>query len=252
MTGLQPHRHEEVARAFGSGAGQVRRLDIEEVVRLHDSANDGHGLRAGADGLCRSGATQVEVAVAPPRRLVDAAIDRIRSVNRERRRLALAQHLDAGCDDLHLTGWQVGVGVALRPLTHLAVDPDAPLTAQGVRLLGRRTLTADDLHDAAAVPQVDEDDAAVVATPRHPSGERDGRAGVLPAQLARLMRADHDDNLFRSTSTSYSLAIAPGPPSRRSFNWTTPSARSRSPATTAYVAAERSAAFIAPLSPRSP
>src|SRR4051812_10239967 len=251
MTRLEPDGHEKVARAFRGGAGEVRRLDVEEVVRLHHPPDDGNSLRPGADGLRGAGPTQVQVAVTPAGRLVDAAVDRVRSVDRERRGLALAQDLDVCGDHLHLAGRQVGGGVALGPLAHLAVDADAPLAAQCMGMLGRRALAEDDLHDAAGVPQVDEDDAAVVAPARDPPRQGDRRARVLAPQLTGLMRADHEGNLFRSTSPTSSIATASSPPSRRSLTWPPPSGRSRPPATSAYVAAERSAAFIAPFSPRS-
>ena len=48
------------------------------------------------------------------------------------------------------------------------------------------------------------------------------------------------------------IALSVGVPTLLSFSWATPSARSRSPTTTVCDAPDRSAAFIAPLSPLPP
>ena len=42
----------------------------------------------------------------------------------------------------------------------------------------------DELHDARAVAQVDEDQAAVVAAAVHPAGDARRRAGALGAEVA--------------------------------------------------------------------
>ena len=47
------------------------------------------------------------------------------------------------------------------------------------------------LHDAAGVPEVDEDNAAVVPAPRYPAGQHHVLPGVRSAQCPRLMGADH-------------------------------------------------------------
>src|SRR5206468_12374659 len=108
-----------------------------------------------------------------------------------------------------------------------------------------------DLDDATAVAQVDERDAAVVAPGRHPAGEHDLAALVVAAQRSRAVGPDHV-NLFSMCSTTSSTATGSCSPVRKSLTCTTPASRSRSPATTASVAPERSAAFIAPFRPRSP
>ena len=53
-------------------------------------------------------------------------------------------------------------------------------------------LADDDLADARSVAQVEEGDPAVVAAAGDPAGQGDGRARVLGAQRAGLVRADHD------------------------------------------------------------
>ena len=57
---------------------------------------------------------------------------------------------------------------------------------------GRRAVRiADDLHQAFAVAQVDEDDAAVVAAAMHPARQRDGLAEVAAVDAAAIIGAFH-------------------------------------------------------------
>jgi len=84
-------------------------------------------------------------------------------------------------------GWvQIGVDGAVRPRAHRAFHAQHEL---GARLVGhrkrqRRVRGRDHLHHAAAVAQVDENHAAVVAAVQHPAGQRDALADVGAAQLA--------------------------------------------------------------------
>ena len=134
----------------------------------------------------------------------------------------------------------------------LADDLDAELGAQVARRTGQQLVADHDLDDAARFAQVDERDAAVVATVRDPAGERDGLAGVLRAERAGLMGADHWSSLFLIWWVTSSSGRALCSPLRRSLHCTTPDSRSRSPSTSAYAPPERSAAFIAPFRPRAP
>ena len=56
---------------------------------------------------------------------------------------------------------------------------------EGVGAVG----VADDLHQAFAVAQVDEDDAAVVAAAMHPAHQRDGLAEVAAVDAAAIVGA---------------------------------------------------------------
>ncbi len=57
--------------------------------------------------------------------------------------------------------------------------------------MGDRFVTDDDLDDATGLAEVQERDPAVIAPPRHPTGERDGLADVVGAQGAGVMGANH-------------------------------------------------------------
>ncbi len=168
----------------GVRAGQRRRLDLDEVVRVEDVAGGLVDLAAQPERVVGAGAAQVEVAVLEPRLLphVDVVADR------ERQRRRGAEHLDVGGDDLDRAGREVRVLVALLARGHLAGDLEAVLGAQ---LVGDRLVADHDLDDAAGLAEVDEGDAAVIATVGHPPGEGDGLADVLGAQGAGVMGADH-------------------------------------------------------------
>src|SRR6185437_6803488 len=55
-------------------------------------------------------------------------------------------------------------------------------------------LPEDHLDHAGGVPEIDEDDPAVVAPAGHPPGERHRRAGVARAQTAGVMGTDHGNS----------------------------------------------------------
>ncbi len=184
VTGLQAHRHEEVAGALGRRAGERRGLDVEEVALVHDPADRPGDERAGPERLGGAGPAQVEVAVLQAHLVADRGV----VVERERQRRGGRQHLDLARGDLDGAGRQRVVAVALGPHPHLADDAHAVLGAQ---VVGDVRLAHDDLRDAGAVAQVEEGDAAVVAPPGHPAGERDGGAGVLLPERPGLVRADH-------------------------------------------------------------
>jgi hypothetical protein len=57
---MQPRRHEEVARAFGRGRGQDRRLKLEEALRHHAPADRLDHLRPQHDVLVEALARQIE------------------------------------------------------------------------------------------------------------------------------------------------------------------------------------------------
>ena len=80
--------------------------------------------------------------------------------------------------------------------------------------------------------------------------DADVRSG--PSEGALFHGSAHAPTVARSVSNSSPTGTACCSPVRMSFSWPTPSARSRSPMTTTWDAPERSAAFIAPLRPRSP
>ena len=145
------------------------------------------GIDLGAQPNCRTGpvAAQIEVAVLEPGLLAGGLVEL------ERQRRALPQHRQRRRVDLDLTGGDFGVGVALGPDLDDAVDRDAELRAQPVRLRQHVALAEDHLRHPGRVTQVDEDDAAVVAAARHPAGEGHLLPGVGGPQRTGGMTAQH-------------------------------------------------------------
>ena len=200
VTRAQPHRHQEVPRPLRGGPGQVGRLHIDEPVVAHDVADQVGGLGADAQRPGHLLAPDVQVAVLEP----DLFTQRHVALDRERQRVGLAEDLQVVGHDLDRAGGQLGVLVPGGPGPHGAGDAHAEFGAQPVpRVLAglRRVVTApDDLDDATGVPQVDEDDATMVAPPRHPAGQYHRFTGVRRAQRPGSMGADHVDyRLSRSS-----------------------------------------------------
>ena len=125
--GLQPHRHEEVARALGGGPGERRRLDLDEASLEQHVAGGRVDLRSAAAARrpARGGAGRGSgSAAAPPRRPATCS-----SSWNGSGAASLSTSTLVG-DHLDLAGRQRGVLVALGPDAHLADDPDAVLGAQ--------------------------------------------------------------------------------------------------------------------------
>ena len=116
-------------------------------------------------------AADVEVAVLEPQDLVDRGV---RLVDVEGRRLRLGQDPDLGRADLDVAGRQARVLGPGEPALDVADDRDDELGADPAGLLvrGRRVgLVDDDLGQAVAVAQVEEDELAVVAAAMDPAGQ---------------------------------------------------------------------------------
>ncbi len=187
VTGLQPHRDQEVPGPLGRGPGQVRRLHVHEAMAAQDVGNQVASFRADAQRGGRLGAPHVQVAVAEPGLLVDLG----RPLDRERQRVRLAEDLQLVRGHLDLSGGQLGVLVARRPAAHLAGDLHAELGPQRVGGTVLAFAPEHDLDNAAGIAQVDEGDAAVIPAAGYPARQRDRLAVLLSAQRARLVRSDH-------------------------------------------------------------
>src|SRR6185437_5614060 len=136
-----------------------------------------------------------------------------------------------GSGDQRLADPHLGAAVAVDVG---GVEQGYPGVERGVEDVGRGVVV-DVPPVAAELPGAQADDADV--------GPRPSERSLLHA---------HGLTVSRTRSNSFSTGTALCSPDRRSRSCPTPSARSRSPMTTACEAPERSAAFIAPLSPRSP
>ena len=184
VAGLGAGRHEEVARALGRGLEERRGLHLEELAVVQRLAQREGEVGAHLEVGRHARAAQVEVAVAQADVLGGVHV----VLDLEGRRLGGVEDLDLVDEDLDLAGRELGVVHALGTLAHDAGDLDRPLGADGLgrmeRLAAGVLRVKGDLRHAVAVAQVDEDEAAVVATVPDPAGQRDRLADVLAAQLA--------------------------------------------------------------------
>ncbi len=92
---------------------------------------------------------------------------------------------------LDLAGDEVRIGAAFGAQPHQPGDADHELVAQRFRD-GERAgaiRIEDDLHEAFAIPQVDEDDPAVVAATVHPAHQRDRRSEMAAVDASTIVSA---------------------------------------------------------------
>ena len=177
-------RHEVVAGALGGRLGQHRGLDVEEAVRIEVGPDNAGHLAPKPQVLVHAGPAKIDVPVPEPGLLVDRLV-----VELERRGARLVQHLDGPGEHLDPAGRELGVLGALGAVAHPPFHPEHVLAARAVgereRLRGVRV--DDDLEQPGAVPEIDEDDPAVVAPPVQPAAHRDRLAveplGHLPAEM---------------------------------------------------------------------
>ena len=167
---VDPRGDQVVARPLGGRLGEDGGLDVEEPLLVEVVADLVRHPVAEHEALQQLGAAQVEVAVAQPEVLggLDAAVER------ERRRLGAGEHGGALDGHLHFARGEVAVDLGRLAAQDGAFDLDHPLGADGVQHLGRlgaRVGTDHHLDDAAAVSQVEEEEAAEIPAPLDPGLE---------------------------------------------------------------------------------
>ncbi len=184
---MRAARHQVIACALGRRLGQHRRFDVDETLAVEEFA---HRTRDGVTLAQARGhdlAAQIDVAVLEPHFLAHLLVEL------ERQRVGAIQDLDGARHDLDAAGSEVRVDRTGRALAHLALDAHHELVAElfGVGEHLGRVRVADDLHQALAVAQVDEDHAAVVAPPMHPADDGDRLAAQGLIYLSAIVAA-HD------------------------------------------------------------
>jgi hypothetical protein len=183
----QPARDQEVAGALRGRAREHRRLDLDEALAVEVVAHGPADLVAEQEVAHHERAAEVEVPVPEPERLHRL----LALVERERERLRFVEDLDRLDQHLDLAGREARVDGPLRaPLDQPAdgedeLGPDAADRRVGGGVRGR---VEDELGDPLAVPEVDEDQAAVIAPavrPAHEGGRPPGiRRAERPARVA--------------------------------------------------------------------
>ncbi len=154
-------------------------------------------------------AAQVEVAVAQTGRLVDRVL-----VELERERLRACHDLERLDLDLDLSGREIRVDRVGRPADDLALRPKHELAAnlvRDVRRVGGPLGVDHELADPGVVTEIDEDEAAVVAAPRRPAGERQLSADVRGGHFAAVLVAPlvHPSTVAATVSRVTSCSMSP-------------------------------------------
>ena len=180
-------RHQVVARAFGRRLREDRRLDLEKAVRVEVPPDRRRHPVAQDDVVLQPRPAQIEIAVLEAhvfghRRLVG---------DRKRRRLRLVQDRQLADDDFDLAGRELRVDRVGGAPPHPPADADDELRAQALGLGHQRlvVLVEDDLRDAGAIADVDEQQSAQVADAVHPPEQHDVGADVVRAERAAGVRA---------------------------------------------------------------
>ena len=171
VVGMRAARHQVVARAFGRGPGQQRRLHFEKAPFVEKFAHNAGETRAEPHARGHFRSAQVDIAVTQAH--VFAYLDIF--IDRNRRGLRAIQDFEFPAEHLHLAGGHVRVFGPRGPWPHLARDTNHEFVAH---LLGdgetlRRIRIEHHLGDALAIPGIEENDAAVITPPMHPAAKRD-------------------------------------------------------------------------------
>src|SRR5207253_2390554 len=162
----------------------ARRPDVDEAPLLHRASDRGDDRGGQSHVALHRLAAEIEVAVAEAQRLLHALL-----VELERQRLRARHDLELVDLQLHLARRDVRVHGGRGALDQLTAGAEDELVANLVR--GRRcvggVLRVDhELDDPRVVAQVDEDEAAVVAAPRGPAGDRQPTTLVRGAELPAI------------------------------------------------------------------
>ena len=180
-------RHQVVARAFGGGLGQHRRLDVDEAVLHRGNAappsppgSAAAGSSASAAGAGRdSGIRGAPFPTDFRRPSGTAASARVENFDRTR------QHFDFAADEVRID--RACGAAAHRPVTFTT---NSLRSFSAVAKVAGVVGIAHDLHQAFAVAQIDEDHAAMIAAAVHPAVQRDGLVqmpgGTRPQYSVRI------------------------------------------------------------------
>ena len=191
MPGLDAAGHQIVAGALRCRRRQTGRLDLYETA-LGQVVSDVFGdAVAHNHRLVHALPPEIQVAVLQAQKLVDIRVhDDV-----ERWCLRLVENGDRVRPHLYLARREVGVHRTLGPTSHRALDLQNVFAAgdigHGVGLGGLLGVEHH-LGQPVVVPQIDKDEASVVAPAVDPTGQLNGIPLVGRAQLSAGMRFEHD------------------------------------------------------------
>ena len=186
-----PRGHQVIAGAFGGGAGQHRRFHLDEALLFEEAAGGLDREVTQAQVAVHALAAQIQVAVAQTQLLAGVLL----VVHRHRegqRALHRVEHGDGAGQHLDMAGGQALVErfgrAGPHPAPHLQHRFAAQVFGHGEGF-GAQIRIHRDLHRAAAVAQVDENHAAMVAAPVHPAAQAHVQTDDVLSQITAQIAA---------------------------------------------------------------
>ena len=172
---MQAARHGELTSTLRSRRPQDWRLDLDEALLVHRSAQRPVDLGTDAKVPLHPGTAQVEEPTAQPDLLVD-----LRSIiEAERRRLSGGEDFDVAVTDLDVAGGQAIVDGAVWSDPHGTDHLEHVLAPNVDRTIDHA------LDDAGVITQVDEGEVlAMLATATDPSADTDLSADIVDVEVA--------------------------------------------------------------------
>ena len=164
-------RHEVVARAFRSGAGQHRRFNVDEALRVQVTANAHSDLVTQAQVALHGRTAQVDNAVSQANVFADVFV-----VDLERRRSGSVQDFDFFGKDFDFAGNHFVVDCTFGTVAYAAGNAQNVFVAGGIGSgkCFRSVRVDNDLNDAFTVAQVDKNHTAVVTSAVYPAFDGNG------------------------------------------------------------------------------
>ena len=187
--GAEAGGDEEVAGAFWGGVGEDGGFDFDEAGLVEEVAGGGGDGVAQAEVAGEAGAAQVEVAVFEAEVFVGDFL-----IDLEGEDVGFVEESELGGDEFDFAGGDFVIFGAGEAGVDAAADHDDVFVAEFVACGGGLGIffgAEDDLGDAFAVAQVDEDDAVVIAHTIDPAGEGYGLALMSGAKFVAMMGAIH-------------------------------------------------------------
>ncbi len=183
---MQPRRHQEVPRAFWRTGGQDRRLKFRKSLIHHATADRPDDRVAQQDVAVHFFTAQIQEAV------LQAYFFWITRILINRHRQGRSSRLNSAvCNaDFNSTGRQIGIDGFFGALQHLAGHGNHRFRAQPLDLLQQgRGHIHHTLGQAVIVPQINEQQIAMVALAMNPAGKTNLRTGMVRAKFPTSMRA---------------------------------------------------------------
>jgi len=185
LSRVRAARHQVVARTLRRRLRQHGRFDVDEAGVIQIMPHRASDAMTQQQALAHLFATQIDVAKPQAHFFTDGFIQL------KRQRLRAIQDFQFLTQQLDLTGFEVDVGRAGRPRPHQTRDLEHVFIAYALRHREHRCTIGieHNLQQPRAIPQIDENDAAMVAPTMRPAGHRDHLADHRLADFTAIMSA---------------------------------------------------------------